>query len=91
MPADEVLIKARETASFQKPTKRDSQSVRNWLGNVKPLVSKERDFLLCEGDTVSLRQGREWAGFDAWVESTLRKLDWAPLKVTTLYECRATC
>lgn len=77
---DEVLIKARETATFQRPTKRDSQSVRNFLDNVKPIAPKEREFLLCEGDTVTLRQGREWAGFDAWVESMLRRLNWAPLK-----------
>ncbi|CAN9446966.1 unnamed protein product [Alternaria alternata] len=60
---DELLIKARELISFQRPTERDYQSVRNWFHNSAPLVDEEQDYILWKEDIVTLRHGREWAGF----------------------------
>ena len=72
---DEVLIKAREMVSFQKPADRDYKSVRTWLHNTKPIVDEEENFIRCKEDMVTLRHGRECAGFDGLVESVLNSLN----------------
>ncbi|CAN9467260.1 unnamed protein product [Alternaria alternata] len=77
---DELLIKARELISFQRPTERDYQSVRNWFHNSAPLVDEEQDYILWKEDIVTLRHGREWAGFDGMVEAMLHKIDSRPIQ-----------
>lgn len=72
---DEILVKARELNAFQKPSNRDYKSVRTWFYNEKPLVEAEQEFIQRKEDIVTLRLGREWAGFDGLIESMLRKLD----------------
>jgi hypothetical protein len=72
---DELLIKARDLQAFQKPSQRDYKSVRTWFWNLKPLVEKEAEFIRKKEDIVTLKTGREWSGFDGFVESTLRKID----------------
>jgi hypothetical protein len=79
--ADELLVKAREMVSFQRPSNRDYQSVRNWFHNVKPLIGEEDDYILWKEDIVTLRHGREWAGFDGWVEHMLHKIDCRLIRV----------
>jgi hypothetical protein len=83
---DEMLIKARELASFQCPSGRDYRSVRTWFYNVEPLVEKESEFIYRKEDIISLRSGREWSTFDGWIESTLRKFDCALLRVSQLLQ-----
>lgn len=39
---DDLLFKARELASFQRPTDRDYRSVRNWFHNEAPLIDEDR-------------------------------------------------
>ncbi|MCJ1379749.1 hypothetical protein MMC17_002852 [Xylographa soralifera] len=73
--ADGFLVKARDLVSFQKPSKRDYNSVLNWIWNHKPLVDKEQCFIKHEEDVLTLHNGREWCGFDELVESLLLKLD----------------
>ncbi|CAO2652826.1 Nn.00g022370.m01.CDS01 [Neocucurbitaria sp. VM-36] len=72
---DELLIKARELVSFQRPTNRDYRSVRNWFHYVAPLVDEEQEYILWKEDIVTLRHGREWAGFDGLVEEVLHRID----------------
>ncbi|KAH7073368.1 hypothetical protein FB567DRAFT_454189 [Paraphoma chrysanthemicola] len=72
---DELLVKARELVSFQRPTTRDYRSVRGWFNNIAPLVDEEQEYILWKEDIVTLRHGREWASFDGLVESLLHKLD----------------
>ena len=86
---DELLIKARELISFQRPTERDYQSVRNWFHNSAPLVDEEQDYILWKEDIVTLRHGREWAGFDGMVEAMLHKIDSRPIQVSNLYYLRS--
>jgi hypothetical protein len=59
---DDLLFKARELASFQRPTDRDYRSVRNWFHNEAPLIDEEQEYILWKEDIVSLRHGREWGG-----------------------------
>jgi len=82
---DELLIKARELVSFQRPTERDYRSVRNWFHNIAPLVDEEQDYILWKEDIVTLRHGREWAGFDGMVEAMLHKMDGPLVQVSILH------
>ncbi|KAA6412628.1 MAG: hypothetical protein FRX48_03620 [Lasallia pustulata] len=70
---DEVLMKTRELTSFQRPSDRDYRSVRRWLHGNKPLIPDEEEFIHCKEDLITLRSGRECAGFDGFVESLLQK------------------
>ncbi|OJD31226.1 uncharacterized protein BKCO1_5100051 [Diplodia corticola] len=74
MHYDELLIKTKQIASLQRPTDRDYRSVRNYFYNFRPLVKKEEKYIRCREDIISLRSGREWAGFDQWVETRLLNL-----------------
>ena len=78
---DELLIKTREIASFQRPSSRDYRSVRTWFYNIKPLVQREAQFISQKEDIISIRSGREWSSFDGWIESTLRRFDCGLLRV----------
>ncbi len=49
--------------------------MRTWFHNVKPVVEDEENYIKIREDIVSLRHGREWAGFDGFVEYMLHKLN----------------
>jgi len=75
---DELLVKARDIQAFQRPSERDYKSVRTWFWNLKPLQDeKESAFIKKKEDVITLRSGREWSGFDNFVENTLRRVDCA--------------
>ncbi|KAL1643048.1 hypothetical protein SLS61_009436 [Didymella pomorum] len=75
MQYDEIMLKAKEMNGFQRPSNRDYRSLRNWCNIEKPLsLEAEREFIRRKEDLVTLRQGREWAGFDGWMESAIVKL-----------------
>jgi hypothetical protein len=72
---DEIIIKMRELNAFQRPSKRDYRSLRRWFYNTKPLSYEcEELFVKRKEDLITLRHGREWAGFDGWIEDCVRKL-----------------
>jgi hypothetical protein len=72
---DEILQKARGMNGFQRPSKRDWGSVGRWFDGEKPLsYEAEGEFIRKKEDLITLRQGREWAGFDGWVESSIKLL-----------------
>jgi hypothetical protein len=79
---DELIIKARELVSFQRPTARDYRSVRNWFHNVAPLVDEEQEYILWKEDVLTLRHGREWASFDGLVEACLHKINCRLIRVS---------
>lgn len=81
---DELLIKARELVSFQRPTSRDYRSVRNWFSNLAPLVDEEQEYIRWEEDIITLRHGREWAGFDGMVEEFLHRINCRLVRVSCL-------
>jgi hypothetical protein len=60
---------------MQRPSKRDWRSVKNWITNQKPLVAREQKFILRKEDLVTLRCGREGAGFESLVEQMLARTD----------------
>ncbi|KAF4539856.1 uncharacterized protein LTHEOB_9668 [Lasiodiplodia theobromae] len=71
---DELLIKAKKLASFQRPSDRDYYSVRNFHYRFGPLVEDDEEYIKHREDLISLKAGREWAGFDGFVENTVFKL-----------------
>jgi hypothetical protein len=75
MDTDEVLIKAREIESFQKPSDRNYRSVRRYHQNQKPLMDAEMDAIRSKEDIISLSNGREWATFDGGVETMIGQVD----------------
>ena len=70
-----MLLKAKEVAGMQRPSKRDWRSVKNWIQGRNPLVETEQKFILRKEDLVTLRSGREGAGFDSVVERMLSRTD----------------
>ncbi|KAI9857215.1 MAG: hypothetical protein M1813_008577 [Trichoglossum hirsutum] len=72
---DEFISKAKNIASLQQPSKRDYQSVRRWFKNQQPLVDEEQDFIRCKEDLITLRHGRECAGFDGLIERIVQKMN----------------
>lgn len=70
-----MLLKAKDVAAMQRPSKRDWRSVKNWITNQKPLVAREQKFILRKEDLVTLRCGREGAGFESLVEQMLARTD----------------
>lgn len=72
---DEMLLKTKQIACFQRPSQRDYESVRNWFNIELPLVEDEATFIQRKEDIVTLRTGRECAAFDGLVERSLAMLD----------------
>jgi hypothetical protein len=81
MQIDEILVKARTLNTFQRPSNHDYRSFRTWFWNMKPLNYAEEKFIKRKEDLISLRQGREWSGFDALVETCIRKFHGAVTQV----------
>ncbi|KAL1639172.1 hypothetical protein SLS58_008140 [Diplodia intermedia] len=71
---DELLIKAKKLAGFQRPSDRDYYSVRNFHHRFAPLNEDDEEYIKHREDIISLKAGREWAGFDGFVENTVFKL-----------------
>lgn len=70
---------------MQRPSKRDWRSVKNWIQNCRPLVEPEQKFILRKEDLVTLRCGREGAGFESVVEQMLSRIDQF---LTTKLKCK---
>lgn len=84
---DEVLMKAREITSLQRPSDRDYRSVKRWVHGTKPIVADEEEFIHCKEDLVTLRHGRECAGFDGFMETLLQKTNCRLIRVSCTELC----
>jgi hypothetical protein len=79
------LAKARDLNAFQKPSKRDYRAFRTWFYNIKPLnYEPEEEFIKRKEDLITLRHGREWSGFDGFIESCVRKMHCGMTQVSML-------
>lgn len=74
-PPDNVLFMTRDVNALQRPSNRNYRSVLNWFDANKPLVEMEARFIRRREDLVTLRSGRECAGFDGFVEKCLGSVD----------------
>jgi hypothetical protein len=82
---DEILMKARELAEFQRPSERDWLNLRKWLYNKKPLdYEPEEMFIRMRDDLVTLRPRTDWGKIDGWIELVISRLsEWKPTRWTT--------
>ena len=72
---DDFALKTRDMNALQKPSKRDYESVRTWFEYEEPIVRREAQFIRGKEDMVTLRVGRECAGFDGFIERLLGSSD----------------
>ncbi|KAK5732267.1 hypothetical protein LTR17_010713 [Elasticomyces elasticus] len=72
---DKLLVNARTVSSFQRPSNRVYRNVRKYMHNTKPLCDADMRSIRCKEDIITLRQGREYANFDGFVERALRCVD----------------
>ena len=70
---DKLLTRAQQLVSFNRPVDRDYQSVKYYMGNIKPLVRREAQFIHKKEDFVTLKPGRDGAWLDYAVERLLKK------------------
>lgn len=61
--------------SLQRPASRDYQTMKNWFAFREPITRREARYIRKKEDIVTLRTGRESAGFDGFVERCLTRLD----------------
>jgi hypothetical protein len=79
---DEILMKARDFAEFQRPSDRDWLGLRTWLYNKKPLNAEPEDrFIRMKDDLITLQPRADWGKIDDWIELTIVKL---PQLMTTV-------
>ncbi|OQN98126.1 hypothetical protein B0A48_15958 [Cryoendolithus antarcticus] len=71
----DVLLKSKRMALLQQPSDRDWEGARDWIMDNKPLVNRERDFILRKEDIVTLRSGRDGAVFEGLVMRTLHRVN----------------
>ena len=83
-----MLLRTKEVMSLQRPSKKDYESVRNWFCDQKPLIDEEAEYVWRKEDIVTLRSGRECAGFDGLVEDCISKLDMFLRKTCGCYVIR---
>lgn len=73
--ADRILLKSKKVSALQRPAESDWRSVMNWIYRSGTLTEGEQQFIKKKEDLITLRRGRECAGFDNLVERTLRAAD----------------
>lgn len=69
------MLKAKKVSALQRPAESDWRSVVNWIYSSAFLTESEQQFVRKREDLVTLRRGRECAGFDNVVERILRRTD----------------
>lgn len=84
----QVLVSARELASFNRPQDRDYSSVKSYFDEESPLCNDE-SYIYRREDIVTLKPGRENAWLDAFVEKTLQTLSCRLIKVSVT--CNVSC
>ncbi|KAI9815762.1 MAG: hypothetical protein M1827_002158 [Pycnora praestabilis] len=76
---DEILLKSKEVAALNRPSKRDYESVKSYLQIEKPFFKSGLQFIRCKEDFITLRPGRGSAWVDGFFEDILRHIHWRPL------------
>ena len=68
----ELLLQDQSLVALNKPASRDLKSVQNYMFDKKPLLGEEGAFIREKGDLITLRDGRELALLDGFMERLLR-------------------
>lgn len=77
-----------------RPTSSEFRSVSNYLGNVRPVDSKEQEYIQHKEDLVALRPGVEPAFVDRLIEKSLHpfegRLDFVRVSFPNIETCFGT-
>jgi len=68
--------------ALNKPAARDYRSVEAYIFDKKPLVDEESGFIYWKEDLITLRDGREMAFLDSFIEKVLKIFHCPLLKVS---------
>lgn len=84
---DEMIFRARDIQALQRPSGRDYRTVRSFFWNESPIHNEEEAcFIRKREDIISLRSGREWSGFDEFIENTIQRFDGRLTRVSRPFE-----
>lgn len=78
---DDWILKAHKMVALKKPASRDYKSVETYIFNKKPLVDEECGFIYEKEDLITLRDGREVAVLDSFIEKMLQLFHCSLLQV----------
>ncbi|CAG8954500.1 hypothetical protein HYFRA_00004413 [Hymenoscyphus fraxineus] len=77
----ELLLQAQNMVALNKPAKRDYKSVERYIFDKQPLVDEEQGFIYNQEDLITLRDGREMALLDNFIETLLKVFHCKPLQL----------
>lgn len=66
-----MLQSGQNLLAGNRPTKRELNSVNNYLDDVKPVTKLEREYIQHKEDLVTMRPGRDHAWLDQCIEKCL--------------------
>ncbi|KAL3420457.1 hypothetical protein PVAG01_08956 [Phlyctema vagabunda] len=66
------VLNARQMVALNKPAVRDYNSVEAYIYEKKPLIDEESGFIYMKEDLITLRDGRETAVLDSFIEKFLQ-------------------
>jgi hypothetical protein len=72
-------------AALNKPTARDWRSVEAYIFDKRPLVDEESCFIYRKDDLITLRDGRDMALLDSFIEKMLQLFHCSLLQVSMLH------
>jgi hypothetical protein len=80
-PPDRLLQREKESLAMTRPTRRDFNSLVNWLWGEKPIVQAEMQFLNAQDDFVSLMEEQD-SYFQIFIEWLLKTAPFSWFKVS---------
>ncbi|CAG8971605.1 hypothetical protein HYALB_00007998 [Hymenoscyphus albidus] len=77
----ELLLQTQNMVALNKPATRDFKSVERYIFGKQPLVDEEQGFIYKKEDLITLRDGREMALLDNFIETLLKVFHCKPLQL----------
>lgn len=82
MPPDQFVERTHKTLAYEKASRRDAISLRNWLSNTRCVARDECNYITHEKELFSVSMVKDSAmlRFEAWVEDKLIRFSrWRPI------------
>lgn len=83
---DDLLLKYLNVRALGKPTKRDQESIHNWMKRHNPMLPEEQGFMLYFDDLVSAKESMSSVGqkspIEDMIESYIAYNPHSPLQVS---------
>ena len=82
---DDLLFRTKELLSLRKPTKRNRQSIANYLNRHQSLAMDDQQFIRYSEDLVALGGEYEDSRVNGWIEDTIKKISVSVSQVCSQY------